>query len=336
MSSSRKERRLSSATVGLIGTVTLAVLMVVAYRFDQLPFVASDRVLSADFAEIGTLRPGDDVLVSGATVGEVREVELVDQHVKVTFRVDELDVTIGSASEARVVTTTLLGQAALEIRPAGGGNLMRGDAIAIERTSSPYDITQALSQLTTEIDDIDVGQLSDAVSTAAEVFQDSPEELRATVDGVTQLADVLAANDTELTNLVGRAEEVSGVLADRDAEISTLLQSGDQHLGQLSARRDLVVQLVENVEALAAQLSGLVADNSAVLQPTLEQVNGVLDLLNENRENLEGVLSGVASYAMVFGEALASGPFFDAYVANLTEPGTLVPVLSDVLEGLPQ
>ncbi|EFQ84378.1 virulence factor Mce family protein [Aeromicrobium marinum DSM 15272] len=320
----------------MIGTVTLVVVMIVAYRFDQLPFIASDRVVSADFSEIGTLRPGDDVLVSGATVGEVRKVEIVDQHVKVTFRVDELDLTIGSSSEARVVTTTLLGQAALEIRPAGDGNLARGDAIGIERTSSPYDITQALSQLTTEIDDIDVSQLSDAVSTAAEVFEDSPEDLRATVDGVTQLADVLAANDAELTNLVGRAREVSGVLADRDAEISTLLRSGDQLLGQLSARRDLVVQLVENVELVATQLSALVADNAEILQPTLDQVNGVLDLLNENRENLEGVLSGVAAYAMVFGEALSSGPFFDAYVANLTEPATLVPVLSDILEGLPQ
>lgn len=335
-SKQRADRRSRSGTarLGVVGTVLLVALMVVAYRFDQLPFVASDRVITAEFAEIGTLRAGDDVLVSGTRVGEVRSVEIDGQHVDVEFRVDETDLLIGNQSRARVVTTTLLGQAALEVRPEGEGNIGRGDVIDLARTSSPYDITQALAQLTTEVDEIDVDQLSSSVSTIADVFAESPEDLRATVDGVTALSGVLAANDEALSRLLARAQEVTGVLAGRDAQVATLLQSGDQLLAQLADRRDVVVQLLASTEALAAQLSALVTENSTVLTSALTEVQGVLDLLNENRENLDAAITGLTGYATEFGEAVSTGPFFDAYVSNLTEPGTLMPVLSGILEDL--
>ena len=56
----------------------------------------------------------------------------------------------------------------------------------------------------------------------------------------------------------------------------------------------------------------------------------MVDVLNKNKADLQASITGLRGYATAFGEALASGPWFDAYIQNLTSPSTLVPILSGV------
>jgi phospholipid/cholesterol/gamma-HCH transport system substrate-binding protein len=69
-----------------------------------------------------------------------------------------------------------------------------------------------------------------------------------------------------------------------------------------------------------------------VLKPALAELDKVVDQLNANKKNLQETIDGVASYATELGEAVATGPFFDAYVQNLTAPATLAPVISGLLQ----
>ena len=42
-------------------------------------------------------------------------------------------------------------------------------------------------------------------------------------------------------------------------------------------------------------------------------------------------MTGLRGYATAFGDAASTGPWFDAYIQNLTDPATLAPVLSGIL-----
>ena len=92
---------------------------------------------------------------AGDRVGKVRDVVLEGGVVEADLVLTDADVELGDLTEARIVTTTLLGRAAVELVPAGDGALEAGDTIPVERTDAPYSITSALNRLTTESGEID-------------------------------------------------------------------------------------------------------------------------------------------------------------------------------------
>ncbi|MGB3474714.1 MAG: mammalian cell entry protein, partial [Mycobacterium sp.] len=58
------------------------------------------------------------------------------------------------------------------------------------------------------------------------------------------------------------------------------------------------------------------------LKPAVDKLNGVLEILDNRRADLQRTLYLFRRYAMSFGEVLGSGPFFKASVVNLI-PGQL-------------
>jgi len=111
------------------------------------------------------------VRVSGLGVGKVSDVRLEGTKVLVDFTVRD-GVELGDRTEAAIKTETVLGTKFLELTPRGDGNLT--GTIPIERTKSPYDLPDALGDLTTTISALDTAQLSSALTTLADTFKDTP------------------------------------------------------------------------------------------------------------------------------------------------------------------
>lgn len=324
-------RGLTNLQLGVVGTVMLVAVVLAAMNFQKLPLVGQGTTYEAEFAEAGGLKSGSAVLVGGAHVGKVRGLELAGDRVRVAYTLDPGDLRLGRETEARIVTVTLLGEAALELVPRGSGRLDGDSPIPLARTSSPYDITSALSDLTGEVQAIDLKQLNAALGTVSRTFRDSPPDVRAALDGVDQLATALNSTDGALRSLLEHASDVSGVLASRNRQVGELLTSGSALLRELDARQQVVVGLLRGVRDLTSQLRALVHDNEAVLAPALRQLNRLTAQLNQNRTELQAILVGVRRYAMAFSDSVSSGPFFDVYVQNLTSPATVGPVVSGVI-----
>ena len=319
-----------SAFIGIVGTLVIAPVMLTAYKFDQLPLISSGHSMAADFKEVGGLKSGDDVIISGTRVGKVDSMKIVDGHAHVKFTL-KVDHRLGTKTSARVVTQTLLGAAALEVVPTGQGRLPDDAVIPVSRTTSPYDVTQALSELTTTTNEIDKDQLTKAIGSVSDTFSGTPKDLKGALRGLTKVSDTIDGNDTALLDLLKNARNVSGTLSARNKEISTLLTAGNSLLAQLNERDKVIVALLYDAEDLSKQLNALVKENGKELKPAFTQLNKVVDQLNANKRNLELTIDGVSSYATELGEAVTTGPFFDAYVQNLTSLQTVAPVLSGVL-----
>lgn len=320
-----------SARRGILGTLLIIGVIASTLTYDRWPLLRNENILHVQFAEAGGLNGGDDVVVSGASIGRVSEIDLVGDHVEVTVKLKDDDVRLGRETRAAIVTVTLLGRAAVRLEPQGTGRLQPGDTIPVARTSSPYDVTSALSQLTGEVSGIDKAGLTKALGEVTSTFRDTPDSLGPALTGIRDLSASLAANDRSLQQLLDRARQVTGVLAGRDRQVARLLTSGQQLLAELDARQGVVVELLASARALAHQLTAVVEENDEVLPVALDQVNRVIDLLNANKRNLEQTITGLRNYATAFGEAISSGPFFDAYIQNLTAPASLAPVLSGAL-----
>lgn len=328
----RNRNVLSQALIGLTGSAVIMGVILAAVRFNDLPFVKDGYVLDARFGEVGGLEEGGPVLVSGARVGRVDAIDLDRGVVTVALRVEDRDLRLGGATRAEIVTTTLLGQAGVWLEPSGDGELGDGDTIGLRRTSSPYDITAALSDLTTTTGQIDVKRLSSSLRTLSGTFDETSGDVKRALTGIDSIATAVSDNDEALQQLLDRATRVSGVLAKRDRQVATLLDSGQSLLEQLNDRQQVVTNLLDDAVGLSAQLSAVARENRKILGPSLTELNKVIAVLNENKENLQKAIVGLRGYATNFGDAIGSGPWFDAYIQNLTAPGTLAPVISEFLQ----
>ncbi|KAA0117061.1 MCE family protein [Mycolicibacterium sp. P9-22] len=306
--------------VGLVGTLIVAAVVVAAFSYDKLPVVKGTSDHSAYFSEAGGIKPGSDVRVSGLGVGRVSEVRLEGTKVRVDFTV-RTGVELGDRTEAAIKTETVLGTKMLELTPRGGGELT--GIIPLERTTSPYDLPSALGDLTTTISGLDTTQLSSALSTLAETFQNTPADLKLALEGVSQFSDTLNNRDAQLRNLLADANKVTGVLAKRSDQIAALVVNANALLAELLSQQQSVDAFMVNLTAASRQLSGLVADNRTQLKPALDKLNGVLEILDNRKQELQRTLYLLRRYAMSFGEVLGSGPFFKASVVNLL-PGQFV------------
>lgn len=319
------------AVRGIIGTLVLVLVVMAAMNINKLPLIGNSDVIEVDFAEAGGLKGGDAVMISGARVGKVREVAIDGDHVTAEIVLTDDSVKLGDLTEARIITITLLGRAAVELEPRGNGDLEAGDTIPVERTSSPYNLTATLNELTETTAAIDKPQLAAALDQASKTLNASSPDLGPALEGITALSRAVSANDDELRSLLAHADGVTEVLASRDEQIASLLGSGRSLLTELDARQKVVTHLLASARELSTALRTLLKDTDGVLGPALDQLDGVVDLLNRNRKNLQATITGLRGYATAFGEAVSTGPWFDAYIQNLTSPSTLAPILSGVM-----
>ncbi|MGW0231152.1 MCE family protein [Actinopolymorpha singaporensis] len=304
-------------TVGAVGLVVLAALVYGAFHAADLPLIGGGTTYAARFGEAGGLRADDEVRVAGVKVGHVRAVELAGSHVRVEFRITDDRVRLGRDTGAAIRIRTLLGRKYLSLVPAGPGRLDPAREIPQSRTVSPYDVVEAFSDLATTTGRIDTAQLATALDTLSATFAGTPAEVRGSLDGLSRLSRTIASRDEELHRLLAHANQVSRVLADRDTELVALVRDGDLVLREVRARRALIHQLLVTAQELSAQISGLVADNQARLEPALKRLASVVGMLRANQDSLDRSIRLLAPFLRVFTNTLGTGPWFDTYIPNL-------------------
>ncbi len=259
--------------VGLVGLALVVGITIGVFQYDKIPFIANTRDYTAYFKESGGIKTGSPVRASGLEVGKVTGVRLDGPTVRVDFTANK-DVELGDRTEAAIKTETVLGAKMLEVTPRGDGQL--SGPIPVERTRSPYDVPEALGDLTTTISGLDTTQLSDALTTLADTLRETPGSLRPALEGTARLSEVLNTRDAQLRNLLANANTVTGVLGRRSEQVAGLVRNANALLSEVLQQRAALDALMNNLTAVSAQISGLVDDNRAQLKPALDQLNGVL------------------------------------------------------------
>ncbi|MFD1046922.1 MCE family protein, partial [Kibdelosporangium lantanae] len=206
---------------------------------------------------------------------------------------------LGDQTRAGIGIKTLLGEKYLALEPAGTGAQDPNVTIPRTRTSSPYDVTTALNQLTTTVNDIDTQQLAASFQVVADTFKNTPQHMKPALDGLSALSRTISSRDTELAHLLSNTSEVSKTLASRDDQIVKLIDDGNLLLAEIQKRKDAINGLLKGTQDLAAQLRGLVADNRTQLQPVLQQLDKVTSLLQRNQDNLSRGLAALAPFVRI-------------------------------------
>jgi phospholipid/cholesterol/gamma-HCH transport system substrate-binding protein len=309
---------------GFIGVMLILLVIAVGLQPQQLWSLASSIRYQALFSEAGGIVQGNPVTVSGVKVGTVSDISLQKGEALVTFNVKS-NIPLGTETTAHIRTGSLLGERVLTLESAGRGNMHSMDLIPTSRTSSPYSLTDAVSDLSNYSRDTHFDDLNQSLNTLSDTLDQIAPQLGPAFDGISRLSRSLNERNTSLRDLLKTATDVTGILSERSQQINTLILDANDLVAVLANRRDAIVGLLANTSAVAKQLTGLVHDNEAKLAPTLERLNRVNAMLEKNRDNIGKILPGLKKFQITQGEAVANGFYYNAFIPNLNPAQILQP-----------
>jgi phospholipid/cholesterol/gamma-HCH transport system substrate-binding protein len=309
--------------VAIVGLVILAALALLVFDSANLPIIGGGTGYTAYFAEDAGLQAGNEVRIAGVIVGQVTGVALAGNKVAVSFKVK--NAWVGNQTTAAIKIKTLLGDKFLSIDPQGTQPQNPGQPIPLDRTTSPYDVTQAFQGFGQEVSQVNTIQLAKSLETLSAAFSTTPPYVRSALRGIASVSRAVASRDAQVTRLLGSAKNVTGTLAAESATFAKLLGEGNLFLAELQQRQAAIHSLLTGTQALATQVSGLVNDNQAQLTPTLRALDQVTSILEQNQANLTKALALAGPYYRLLGNALGNGRWFDTYLCGVLPKSYLPP-----------
>ncbi len=312
MSIATERERYRLGVIGLVVAVLLAAVVVLLSRQSW-----GAQSYTAMLEHTGGLRIGEEVQVAGVGVGEVTDIELVDNKaVKVSFTLDD-DIELGDRTRAEVKVATLLGTHFLLVSPDGSTSLP-DDTIPVTRTRVPYNLQEVIDDLVPEVQDFDTQVIERSMAQMAETLEASGGELGPALTGVRSLSDVVVKRSKELGALLSATRRVTEQLNASGGDLVELMQQADLILDTLRSRRATLHALFADLTELGVQLQGLVEDTSADLEPTLRDLDTVVAVLRKHDRALKQGIANLAPAARYFANAGGTGPWLDQYVPGGT------------------
>jgi phospholipid/cholesterol/gamma-HCH transport system substrate-binding protein len=311
---------------GIIGVVLIILVIAVGLQPERLLSWATAVRYQALFSEAGGVTVGNDVTVSGIKVGSVSSIELDNGDALVGFTING-KYALGSDTKAQIRTGTLLGERVLVLESAGSGNLDPRQVIPTSRTSSPYSLTDAVSDLTANTAGTNTESLNQSLDTLAATLDQVTPQLGPTFDGLSRVSQSLNNRNQSLAELLKTAGDVTGIFSERSKQVNALILNASDLLAVLDERRYAITSLLNSTSEVSRALTGVVADNEKKLAPALERLNSVTAMLEKNRDNLAKMLPGLAKYYLTQGEIVSNGAYYNAIIPNISPAQILQPFL---------
>jgi phospholipid/cholesterol/gamma-HCH transport system substrate-binding protein len=303
--------------IAVIGLVVLTLATLLGLNAARLPFLHPTHSYTLELADSVGLQPGNDVTIAGIRVGHVTGVKVAGDKVVVTIDVDE-GQDLGDATTASVELATLLGTKYVALVPAGDAPL-RG-TIPLARTSVPFELPQLLSQLGSSAGSFDQEAIQQALATLTETMRAVQPSLQPLLDGLAQLSTTVAGKDEQLGTLLTASKTVTASLAEEDDRLVAIMGDADLVLQTVHQRRRSIEALLRDVRALATQISGLVREDRAALDPILTDLRTVAGVLSDNLPALERTADLLAPFSRYATNATGNGRWADLYVNNPLTP----------------
>lgn len=285
---------------------------------------------SARFTDVTSLNPGDDVRIAGVRVGQVDELEIIDQHLaRVHFSVDS-SRRLPADTMAIIRYRNMIGQRYIALERGEQPStdyLEPGAEIPLERTRPALDLTElfhGFQPLFSALDPEEVNQLS------GEIIQ--------VLQGESGTVESLLAHTGSLTATLAERDRVIGeVITNLNSVLDTINNEGDALTTLVSTLQELVTGLADDREAIGESVEGMAALTTATAglfetarQPLKESIAGlreVSETLVSSSDDVERFLVTAPEKFTEIGRIASYGSFLNFYLCDavlLTDPPTQI------------
>jgi phospholipid/cholesterol/gamma-HCH transport system substrate-binding protein len=304
--------RLMEFRVGIVILATIFVLAILIVFFGELPTIARDQyTLFVRFDEAPGVTVGTPVRKSGILIGRVNEVDLRDDGVWVTAKIDRKR-KISNDEVCRISTNNIIGgDATLEFlpsnRPATGDLLQDGDYLEGYVARDPLQALTAVEDLMQTVVNLE-GQ----VRTALVSIQGAGDEVSSVARS---LNAVVQNNQEQFQRIMSNAEVVmnrfdyamgafDSFVGDEEAQVRL-----QQSIGQIPEVLDEARQMMSAFRSVAVRAEKNLANIEGITEPLgaaggafFDQIGEGFDKIGESLGKLEGLGDTLENLDVLIGE----------------------------------
>ena len=276
-----------------------------------------DYTLSAAFDDANGLAKGADVVIAGAEVGQVTNVQASGRQAVATMRIDRNYSPLHRGTVARIRYSTLLAQKYVELTPAAGSpEIPNGARIPSTSTITPVDFDQFLSTL----DPQTRGDLQTLVQQAGGGVAGRQEAINALLDNLGNLAvesrsglSTLHTHDSDIGNITTNLDITSRRLAQSRDNLGGLVENTNVVNGTIASQDASMAGLIEHLANTMTDFDttlngeeGNFHETVTTFDPFLVQLNGTLAYVGPYlHNNLGSLQTGLNVLIPEIGSAIA-------------------------------
>lgn len=289
------DERVVQFRVGVMVLATLIITAILIALFGEFPELLKGKyVVYIHFHEAPGITPDTPIKKSGVLIGRVSDVELLDDGVRVTARIDA-DKTIRQNEAARI-SSSLLGDSIVHIVDSGNRSLPRepigdGGEIPGLAYNDPIQV---------------IANLQDKLAGAIGSVTQTSDELGNLVH---QVGGILKSNEDKINRIVTQADETSALLKQTMTNANDIF--GDaQTKANIRETIDQVPELMRDTRETIQRLGNTVAlvdknlENLDRFTGALgDQGNGVVAQIGASTQKLDALLNEM----LTFSQSLNSG-----------------------------
>lgn len=250
------------------------------------------------------------VQVLGLPAGEVTDLEVVGDQVKVTMAIDE-DIPVPMDVKAAIVPQSLIGERRIQLFPPfqeGDQTISDGYEITEEDTIVPVEPDEALAALNEFLENLDPNGIGRLIDNAATALDGQGENLGAALDELSELVGNVEENDDDIIAIADRFDDFTETLLTREGQLA-------QALDDFAVVADVLADERDDIELLVSSLADLSGDGLDLVSEHAVRLRTDVEILTRLTRSIDSNLGAVQD-ALDAGPAIIGG-FIDAYNPEL-------------------
>ncbi len=264
----------------------------------------------AYFPRAVSLYESGSVQVLGLPAGEVSDIEVVGDRVKVTMAISD-DIPVPTGVKAAIVPQSLIGERRIQLFPPyqeGDPAVTDGYEIAIEDTIVPIEPDEALAALKEFLDSLDPDGLGRLIDNGATALDGQGENIGTALDELSDLVSNIESNDDDIISIAERFDDFTATLLTREAQLGQALDDFAVVADVLADERADIELLVRSLADLSGDGLDLVSEHAVRLRRDIEILTRLARSIDVNLASVQDALDGSAG---------VSAGFLDSYNEDL-------------------
>ncbi|WP_407685515.1 MCE family protein [Mycobacterium sp. HUMS_1102779] len=280
----------------------------------------STNAYSAVFGDASSLKPGDSVRAAGIRVGTVTGVSLQpDTSVVVSFDADR-EVMLTTSTRVAVRYLDLVGNRYLDLIDAPGSARIEppGSRIPQNRTEPALDLDLLLGGLKPVIQGLNPQAVNALTNSLIQILQGSSGDMESLFAKTSSFSHALADNGQVVQQLIDNLNQGVATVAKDGDKFSGTVDRLERLITGLSADRDPIGEAITAMDNGTASLADLLTQARPPLAGTIDQLNRLAPLLDNDKARLDLTLQRAPENYRKLVRLGSYGSFINQYLCGIS------------------
>ena len=259
----------------------------------QVLSVLQDRyAVNAIFPDSGGVFTNQEVTYRGVTVGQVGEMNIVEEGVEIELLIRKgVDIPREDV-EARVMFKSAVGEQFVDLLPSQDDPpfLENGDKIPIEQTSIPVSTQELLTTLEAVLQGVPPEDLKGAIDALGIGLTGTGPDIATILESTADLAELFAARAPEFEGILRQGTEVGDAFLRSRADFITAIRELVTVSDSLSGSTGSLEDLLRNTNTSSDEFLALMRADRAAVNEFLIDFGAVNDLQAEHADDIGRLL----------------------------------------------